>query len=241
MSECTIVCLGDSITRGLISASFVDQLDQRLAGDGFHFINAGVNGDLAYNVLVRLDRVIALRPLNVILMIGTNDVVSTLRPSNLWISRATKLLPRSPTQAWFRENLQKIVSRLKAETNARIALASPPIIGEHLESRPNQRLRVYIGIMHEIARQEDLAYLPVYERMAYYLTSTGTHAGKPHQSRIFMTAELTLRHLVFKESYASISRRKGFTILTDGLHLNEKGAKLITDVYEEYIRTTFGD
>ena len=235
MSECTIVCLGDSITRGQISASFVDQLDQRLAGNGFHFVNAGVNGYLAYNVLIRLDRVIALRPLNVILMIGTNDVVSTLRRSNLWISRVSKQLPRNPTQAWYRENLQKIVSRLKAETNARIALASPPIMGEHLESRPNQRLRTYIGIIQEIAKREGLAYLQVYERMADYLKSTGTHAGKPHQSRIFMTAELTLRHLFFKESYVSISRRKGFTILTDGLHLNERGAKLIADVYEQYL------
>ncbi|HVP21335.1 MAG TPA: GDSL-type esterase/lipase family protein [Anaerolineaceae bacterium] len=236
MPECTIVCLGDSITRGLISASFVDQLDQRLAGDGFHFVNAGVNGDLAYNVLVRLDRVIALRPMNVILMIGTNDVVSTMSHYNLFISRMTKLLPRSPTQAWYRENLQKIVSRLKAETNARIALASPPIIGEHLEHRANQRLRDYIAIMQEIAKQEGLAYLPVYERMADYLKSTGTHAGKAHQPRIFMTAELTWRHLIFKESYESISRRKGFTILTDGLHLNESGAKLVADVYEEYLR-----
>jgi lysophospholipase L1-like esterase len=236
MSECIIVCLGDSITRGQISASFVDQLCQRLSGNGYHFVNAGVNGDLAYNVLVRLDSVIVLQPKNVILMIGTNDVLSTLRRSNLWISRVSKWLPRSPTQSWYRENLEKIVARLKTETDARIALASPPIMGEHLESRPNQRLRAYNAIIQEIAGREGLAYLPVYERMADYLKSTGTHAGKPHQSRIFMTAELTLRHLFFKESYESISRRKGFTILTDGVHLNEKGAKLITDVYEEYLR-----
>jgi lysophospholipase L1-like esterase len=236
MTECTIVCIGDSITRGQISASFVDQLSGRLGGNGYRFVNAGINGDLSYNVLLRLDQVIALRPERIILMIGTNDVVSTLRRSNLWISRVSKWLPRNPTLKWFQDNLEKIVARLKAETQARIALASPPIIGEHLESRSNQRLRVYNEVIQQIARREGLAYLPVYEHMAEYLKSTGTHAGKAHQSRIFMTAELTLRHLILQESYESISQRKGFTILTDGLHLNEKGAKLIADVYEEYLK-----
>jgi lysophospholipase L1-like esterase len=236
MPVCTTVCIGDSITRGQISASFVDQLSQRLSGNGFRFVNAGVNGDLSYNALQRLDRVIATQPESVIVMIGTNDIVATLRRSNLWISRVSKWLPRNPTLEWYQDNLEKIVFRLKTQTQARIGLASPPIIGERLESRSNTRLRVYNGVIQQLAAREGLAYLPVYEHMAEYLKSTGTHAGKAHQSRIFMTFELTLRHLIFKESYESISRRKGFTILTDGLHLNEKGAKLIADVYEEYLR-----
>src|SRR5512146_3284028 len=82
----TVVCLGDSITRGQISASFIDQLEQRLAGQGLRFINSGVNGDLAYNVLRRLDDVIEIKPDVVILMIGTNDIVATLRRSNTVIS-----------------------------------------------------------------------------------------------------------------------------------------------------------
>jgi len=78
--------------------------------------------------------------------------------------------------------------------------------------------------------------LPVYEHMAEYLKSTGLHAGKMHHSRINLSAELTLRHIILKESYVSISRREGFVILTDGLHLNEKGAALVADVIEEYLR-----
>src|SRR5512146_884118 len=125
----TVVCLGDSITRGQISASFIDQLEQRLAGQGLRFINSGVNGDLAYNVLRRLDVVI--------LMIGTNDIVATLRRSNTVISRVSKWLPRNPSLKWYRANLLEIVRRLKLETGAKIALASPPILGERLNSRPN--------------------------------------------------------------------------------------------------------
>jgi lysophospholipase L1-like esterase len=238
MPACTVVCLGDSITRGLISANFVDLLDSRLGAppdSTFCFVNAGVNGDLAYNVRLRLDHVIALQPRCVILMIGTNDVVATLRRSNLWISRISKWLPHNPTLPWYRQNLEEIVRRLKAETSARIALASLPILGEHLESVPNQRLRAYNAVIHEIAARDGLDYLPVYERMADYLKSTGQHAGRPHHSRLFMTAELTVRHIFFKESYIAISRREGFILMTDGVHLNEKGAGLVAEVYQNYL------
>ncbi len=233
----TIVCVGDSLTRGLVSASFVDQLSQRMAGRGFHFVNSGVNGDLAYNVLRRLDDVIALRPDGVILMIGTNDILSTLRPSNALISRVTKWLPKNPSLEWYQANIHSIISRLKQETAASIALASPPIIGEHLNWHSNRQAKFYVTFLKETAASLGLAYLPVHERMAHYLTSTGQHAGTPHHSRIFMTARLTIRHIFFKESYASISRRNGFILLTDGVHLNERGASLVADVMEEYLST----
>lgn len=232
----TVVCLGDSLTRGLVSSSFVDELEQRLAGQGMRFINAGVNGDLAYNVLRRLDDVIAHQPDIVILMIGTNDIVATLKRSNTLISRFSKWLPRNPSLEWYQENVLEILQRFKVETNAKIALASPPIIGEHLNSHSNKVARIYVEFLKETAAHQGLAYLPVYERMAEYLRSTGRHAGKPHKSRILMTAELTLRHIILKESYVSISRRAGYILLTDGLHLNEKGAALVTDVMEEYLR-----
>ncbi len=231
----TIVCLGDSLTAGLVSASFVDELSRRLAGQGLHFVNSGVNGDLAYNVLRRLDEVVALRPYSVILMIGTNDIVSTLRRSDALFSRVSKWLPKDPSLGWYQANINAIVRRLQQETSAKIALASPPIVGEHLESRSNQQARPYVAFLKETAARQGLAYLPVYERMADYLTSTGQHAGTPHHSRIFMMARLTVQHILFKESYISISRRNGFILLTDGIHLNEKGASLVADVMQEYL------
>ncbi len=231
----TIVCLGDSLTRGLVSASFVDQLAQRMADKGFEFVNSGVNGDLAYNVMRRLEDVIALQPDGVILMIGTNDILSTLRRSNALISRVTKWLPEDPSLEWYQENILEIVRRLKGETGAKIALASPPIVGEHLNTRSNQCAKPYVAFLQETAASQGLAYLPVYERMAKYLRSTGQHEGTSHHSRVFMTARLTIRHIFFKESYVSISRRNGFILLTDGVHLNEQGASLVADVMEEYL------
>ena len=64
--------------RGQVSINFVDMLRDRLNDKGFRFSNAGVNGDLVYNVLTRLDVVIAQQPDFVIILVGSNDVSATL-------------------------------------------------------------------------------------------------------------------------------------------------------------------
>lgn len=46
-----VVCAGDSITHGHASYPYVDLLRERLGGDGFTFVNAGVNGELSYNLV----------------------------------------------------------------------------------------------------------------------------------------------------------------------------------------------
>ena len=46
-----VVCAGDSITRGQSSANWVDILQRRFAAAGYQFVNAGIDGDPAWNVL----------------------------------------------------------------------------------------------------------------------------------------------------------------------------------------------
>ncbi|MFY7999555.1 MAG: SGNH/GDSL hydrolase family protein, partial [Candidatus Kapaibacteriota bacterium] len=56
----TVVCLGDSITKGMISYHWIQEISRKIPA--FRFLNHGVNGDLAYNVLKRLEPVIAAKP-----------------------------------------------------------------------------------------------------------------------------------------------------------------------------------
>ena len=67
-----IVCAGDSITHGIISTNWVGMLESRFPD--CRFINAGVNSELAYNLLGRIDPIIGINPDIVIILIGTNDV-----------------------------------------------------------------------------------------------------------------------------------------------------------------------
>jgi hypothetical protein len=59
-SERLVVCLGDSNTQGQFSANYVTRLQGRWPE--LQFVNAGVNGQLAYNIAQRLDDVVAQDP-----------------------------------------------------------------------------------------------------------------------------------------------------------------------------------
>src|SRR5438105_4380722 len=73
-----VACVGASITHGRMSADWVEVLARRLRPRGFRFVNAGVNGDLAYNALRRLPEVLRCDPDYVAVLVGTNDVLATL-------------------------------------------------------------------------------------------------------------------------------------------------------------------
>ncbi len=139
----TVVCLGDSNVRGQVSVSFVDILRQRLSEDRFHLVNAGVNGDLAYNVLKRLDVVLTQKPDFVVILVGTNDVNATLTPRMTRGYRLLKGLPEQPGPEWYRANMLNIIRLLKDQTPARIAVTSHPVLGEDLASVANDRIRNY--------------------------------------------------------------------------------------------------
>ena len=135
-----VACAGDSISRGAVSANYVEMLERRFAADGYEFVNAGVNGQLAYNLLQRMDDVVACRPDVVTVLIGTNDVNATF--SQAWEDsyRKEQKLPEKPTLAWYRLNVERIIDRLQAETDAKIALLDLPMLGEDLASDMNRRV-----------------------------------------------------------------------------------------------------
>jgi lysophospholipase L1-like esterase len=64
-----------------MSADYLALLRARLGSDGYEFVNAGINGNLAWNVLQRLDEVVACRPDAVTLLVGTTDVLATFGPA----------------------------------------------------------------------------------------------------------------------------------------------------------------
>lgn len=227
-----VVCFGDSITRGQISANYVELLKRRMVRHKLLFLNSGVNNDVTFNLVRRIPPVIAVRPQFVTVMVGTNDVIASLSPYAALFYYAIKRLPRWPSMEWSINSLRKVVWRLKRETNAVIGIASIPPLGENLNTFPNQRVRAYNAAVQELADSEDLAYLPVFERMT---TALGTAGGREYQTNPFILGELMLKHYVFRESFDSFARRKGFQLLTDGVHLNERAAGLVTSEIEQFI------
>jgi lysophospholipase L1-like esterase len=232
-----VVCLGASIVRGQVSFNFVKLLSQRMEKDGFRFVNAGVPGDLAYNVLGRLDAVIARQPDCVVILVGTNDVTATLMPGMAkWSRLLTRKLPQTPSAEWYRDNMLQVVRLLKEKTPARIALASIPILGEDLTSLPNERVRAYNALLEEITVQEQVAYLPVHERQAESLKGVQQTPGRPYQAGVMLSIKLLVRHFLLRQSFDHISGKNGFLLVTDGIHMNSRGAAIIADEVESFIR-----
>ena len=54
----TVGCVGNSITHGQVSYNYVNILSERLSDNSYQFVNAGINGNLAYNVVKRLGKII---------------------------------------------------------------------------------------------------------------------------------------------------------------------------------------
>ncbi|RXZ72528.1 SGNH/GDSL hydrolase family protein [Agromyces albus] len=229
-----IACVGDSITRGVMSADWVRLLSDDL-GDAAQVINAGVGGDLAENVLRRLDDVIACNPDVVTVLVGTNDVAALI--SNEWMrgyERAQKPSER-PSIEVYRRMLERIVARLRYETEAQIALLEIPILGEDLGSAENERVRAYNAVVHAVADTAGVSVLPLFQPMADVLPK-GHRAPHFGGSKRLMGRAM-IRHLLLRQSWESIARRYGFALLVDHVHLADAAAQLIEGQVARFVCT----
>lgn len=231
-SDKIVVCAGDSITQGRGSANYVRLLERDLPGD-VEVLNSGVGGDLAWNLLQRLDQVIALRPDVVVVLIGTNDVNATFHPMLGAYLRRSKRLPQTPTLNWYVECVEEILTRLQTETSARLAVLDIPMIGEDLSSDINGRVDAYNSALRQIAGSHGVACLPLHDRLSALLPPD--HQPPPYRGRPGPVAGALLGHFVLRRSWDEISARRGLAVLTDHVHLSDRGAGVIAELIEEFL------
>ena len=228
-----VVCAGDSITHGVMSADYVDLLRGRQGGDGYEFVNAGMNGNLAWNVLQRLDDVVACRPDAVTLLVGTNDVLATLGPPWESTYRRQQHILVTPNLSWYVENVREIIHRLRAETGAGLAILDLPPLGEDLESEINGRVREYNEALREVAAETGVEVLPLHDRLLALLP-TG-HTPPPFEGRRGLMGSALARRLVRRSSWDEVSEAHGLVLLTDHLHLNDRAAAVVAGLIEAWL------
>jgi lysophospholipase L1-like esterase len=229
-------CLGASIVHGRVSFDWVSMLGRWLAPDGFVFVNAGVNGDLAYNARQRIGDVIACRPDFVVVLVGTNDVLATLSPRHEANYRRMKTLPARPTREWYRENLAGIVDSLHRETQARVGLCSLPVIGEDLGSRTNRTATSYSDVIKDVAAAAGAGYLPVHEAMVDALRASGGGHGRAYEGETWPMVTAAVRRYTLGYGFDEIGEQNGYHLLTEGVHLSSRGAGIVADEVEKFLR-----
>lgn len=235
-----VMCIGDSNTRGEYGVGYAGMLTQRLRDDDVTVTADGVNGEVSYGLLQRLDPIIEQRPTVVTVLIGTNDVWGTLSDANarLLIKRCD--LPYAPSAQHFREHLDAIVGRLQAETDARIAVLSPPVLGQELDSPAVRTGREFAEITAEVARRRNVDYLPLFEHQCDHLRlNDAVQVPLPSGERAWYSA--MVQHLLLRRSWDRIGERRGLLLTTDHVHQNSRGATIIADLVEAYVRTGITD
>lgn len=235
-----VACLGSSTTAGKGQAyDWVGSLARTLADRHVQFRNFGVGGDLAYNALQRVSEVVCSRPDKVVVLVGGNDVLARASAKARRFYRIFKGITAEPSAELYRQNMALLARRLKLGTSAEIALCSLTPIGENLQSaepfqhRLNQYLAEYSAIVREIALQDGLKYLPVFERMCDEIAAS---PGPAFDSFRFLPMYRdAFRALVLGESPDEIAAKNGWNIHTDGVHLNGAGGEILAKLVQEFV------
>ena len=228
-----MVFLGDSITRGVVSSNWIRVVARRHRHRPIDFVNAGVNGDLAFNVMARLDEVLECRPDALTLLIGTNDVQATYSEKMEQMFRRQKGLRTAPTLAGYRGSVSGILEIVRRRTPARIAVLEIPMLGEDLSSATNKKVDLYNSALRELAEEQAHELLPIRAGMEQLLTPGRT--PPPYTADIAAIVRASLSHGLLRRSWDEISRRNGLEVLTDQVHVNDRAGAVIADSVSDFV------
>ena len=242
VSEAEIVaCLGSSTTAAKGTYNWIDELAARPQNSRFRFVNFGVGGDLSFNIARRLDPVMRVAPDRVIILIGTNDVLASVFPNFRRFTRALKRVPEEPSPAHFKDNLELIARRLQQETSATIALSSLSPVGEApgsddaVQARLNELVAAYNRIIGDVSHSSGAYYIPLYERFRDQLDRSVVAKPFTRFSFAAFYRDYLFREMILRRSFDEISQRNGWEFHIDGIHLNTRGGRILTEVVQQFL------
>jgi lysophospholipase L1-like esterase len=233
-----VVCLGDSLTQGNASFDYVHALASRLEPDGYTVMNAGVNGDLAWNVLERVEAVLRGEPTYVVLLVGTNDARAI---ESEWAARRyekQKKLPRTPDTALFEESYRALLEALVISGCTRTVAVTVPPLGERGDGPEAAIVDRINGFVARQAAERDLSCLDLHGALDRILASadrSGAPAYGARASRRLVVRAVLLRYLL-RWRWDRIAAHHGMRLLTDMIHLDEAAGAVLVDLVEQEIR-----
>ena len=230
-----IACIGDSLTHGNIGQSWVDYLRVKFPNDVF--LNEGINGNTAWQVLQRLDPILECKPDLIILMIGTNDALGSFDMNSGLRYKKNNELPEVPSLEKYKEHLNELIDKIVIQSQ--VAICTLPPIGENMDSEVNKHVNEFNDYIELVATQKNISLLTVSEALwsdinsrTYSLKFEYNPKAIPLLRRIFGGI---FHHYLFKKSWNDIAKAKGQWILFDQIHLNERGAEIVYKVVKNFI------
>lgn len=225
-----IAFLGASLIAGSISAPLAAGVVARLGRDDVQVLNAGVNGDLAWNVARRAPAAVAWKPDVMFIMAGSNDVLASLTESRARRYRRWKKLPQAPDARFARDSLNALFDAVR--TVPRVIVGTIPPLGEDLDSDACARVRTINEVIIHAANERGWTVADIYLVIAARIGP----GGRPLPSRDHLVLSAALQRHIFRRSYESIARTHGFRALSDGIHLTEGSGDAAADVIVSAMR-----
>lgn len=221
------IAFGDSLSQANMSADWLNVLKEKRPD--MQFLNAGMNADLTYTLLTRIDDVVATQPHFICLLIGSNDVMATLSKERMQVYKDLGKITEDANYEGFMDNYSEIISILKSQTSAQILVGSLPPITEDFTFEGNIKAEIYSTKINEIAQEYNLVYLPFREKLKENMTL------KSDQIVDFKNTDNIIRKAIFKrailkQSWNEISKSRNAKYMTDNIHLNEDAAEILANL-----------
>jgi acyl-CoA thioesterase-1 len=222
-NQVIVVSAGDSLTDATFSSDYLSILRRRLKGQHYDFVNAGQLGDTSENLSKRIDKdVLARNPNFITILIGAND--------------ARKDTELKQALEDYRLNIEEIILKIRNKINVPVALISLAPLGENPNSEKNKTVEQYNAILKDVATKHNLGYLPLFEKLIPILIDKipgDTAAFKLSLATALIKS--SFQKYILRKDWDAISASNGYSILTDGIHINDKAGNILADLIQQWL------
>ena len=237
-----VIFAGNSITHGRVGYDWVRSLS--LNDTSKIYLNAGMNGDLAWNVNQRIDEIIKCDPDLVFLLIGSNDAMGSLSKDAGEFYKKFKNLPLLPALDWYEENYDQILQKLLKSTSAKIILITIPWVGEHEDSKIISIIKEHNKVIKKLSLKYELNVLPFFDEMGKLILSKHQQNNSTEMIPVYTrkkNASLSvfgiLKYYQLGFSWNEIGDKNNLSATFDFIHLNERSGILLEHLVQQSMKT----
>ena len=237
-----VVFAGNSITHGRVGYDWVRSLS--LNDTSKIYLNAGMNGDLAWNVNQRIDEIIKCDPDLVFLLIGSNDAMGSLSKDAGEFYKKLKNLPLLPALGWYEKNYDQILQKLLKSTSAKIILITIPWVGEREDSKIISIIKEHNKVIKKLSLKYELKVLPFFDEMGKLILSKHQQNNSTEMIPVYTrkkNASLSvfgiLKYYQLGFSWNEIGDKNNLSATFDFIHLNERSGILLEHLVQQSMKT----
>jgi len=234
-----ILFFGDSLTRGMVGASYLKMLAKRFPNA--KLINRGTNGDTLTVVTDKL-----LQHLQqhsdydcIVLQGGGNDLLLPLFGERgrlfrfAYQSQLKKGITPLLSTIDYYTGVKKMFQRVKQFYHGPIIFITMSCLNEQLDTAINIQRRQFNAVARKAAAEEGVCVADIEPHFESFL---GDRKQRDYLIESFWAVTIFDRMIcAFRNGPAYLSRRRGLHLTIDGAHPNEDGAAMVSDIVAQAI------